>query len=234
MSINERRDRPPTVQVSAVTRDLARYKGTRRLPLRMSLSCDGVVVDLRGVARLADTRSNHQGRYGEAYFHVLATAAGVVANKVEYDIEGVDFFVSLPRAVRGVRFPKIEVQVKSESAPKRSADSTVWKYTGLDEPRFNNLAGAGFSTPRFLVLVTVPEEPSAYTQATAHALRLNHAAYWVSLEDRLEIPDPNPSRRVRVEIPTANLLTVESLLALFEWRPADVSTPTSSSKGRHD
>jgi Domain of unknown function (DUF4365) len=185
----------------------------------------------KGVAGLADTRSNHQGRYGEAYFHVLATAAGVVANKVEYDIEGVDFIVSLPLAVRGVRFPKIEVQVKSASAPKRSADGTMWKYEGLDEPRFNNLAGTGFSMPRFLVLVTVPKEPSAYTQATADALTLSHAAYWVSLEDRPEIPDPNASRRVRVEIPTANLLTVESLLALFEWRSAGVSMPELQLKG---
>ena len=95
----------------------------------------------RRVVRLADTKNNHQGRYGEAYFHVLATAAGAVATKVEYDMEGVDFFVGLPRELRGIRFPKIEVQVKSVSNLQPSSNGTVWRFRDLNEDQYNNLAG---------------------------------------------------------------------------------------------
>jgi hypothetical protein len=181
-----------------------------------------LVLILEGAVRLADTKNNHQGRYGEAYFHVLATAAGAVATKVEYDMEGVDFFVGLPREVRGIRFPKIEVQVKSVSNLQPSASGAVWRFRDLNEDQYNNLAGPDFRVPRLLVLITVPKTVSSYACADANALTLSHAAYWLSLEDQPMVADPSTKRHVIVDVPTANLLTVESLLSLFEPRPGDV------------
>jgi hypothetical protein len=107
---------------------------------------------------VAESWRNHQGRYGEAYFRTLVTAAGLIAlpQSGGDDIDGVDFVVKLPRRIRGLRSPRIEVQVKTTSSPQLSADETVWKFRGLDECQFNDLAGDDFHEPRFLVMIDVP------------------------------------------------------------------------------
>ena len=62
---------------------------------------------------------------------------------------------------------------------------------------------------------------------TPNALELRHVGYWCSLVAEPVIADPSTQRKVLVEIPVANLLTVESLLSLFEPRPGDVSMPAT-------
>lgn len=177
---------------------------------------------------MGESKRNHQGRYGEMYFNALATAAGALVSehKGGDDIEGVDFLVSLPREVRGIRYPMIQVQVKTASALKRSADGSVWKFRGLDEEQYNDLAGY-FQVLRFLVVLAVPKEPTDYAHVTSTALELRNVGYWLSLADRQRIGDASRERKVSVDIPVKNRLTVQSLLSMFEPRPGDVSMPTA-------
>jgi uncharacterized protein DUF4365 len=179
------------------------------------------------VSPLGEAERNHQGRYGEAYFHALATAAGTVAIRIAGadDIEGVDFIVKLPYKVRGTRYPKVEIQVKTASAPRLSADGSVWKFRGLDEVGFSDLAGEDFQVPRFLVMLAVPQDHGEYACVTGTALELRNVAYWLSLADRRPIVDPSRTRKVTVDIPVENRLTIQSLLAMFEPHPGDVSMP---------
>ena len=114
---------------------------------------------MRGaVSPVGEYQWNHQGRFGEAYFRALATAAGASVAQLSGgdDLVGIDFMLSLPREIRGLGYPKIEVQVKTASAPQMSADGTLWKFRGLDERQFNDLAGDRFQVPRYLVMLRVP------------------------------------------------------------------------------
>lgn len=177
---------------------------------------------------MGEAARNHQGRYGEAYFHALATAAGAVVLPMKGgdDIEGIDFIVSLPREVRGRRYPKIEVQVKTASAPRLAADGTAWKFRGLNERQYNDLTSWD-QLPRYLVMLVVPKEHGDYARVTHDALELRHVGYWLSLADHQPIVDPSTTRKVSVDIPVGNLLTVKSLLSLFELDPGDVSMPAA-------
>jgi hypothetical protein len=89
----------------------------------------------------------------------------------------------------------------------------------LTQRQFNRLAGSDFHVPRFLFIVIVPSDSAEYTLAGHDALLLSHAAYWVSLESREQIPENNPDKYVNVSIPKAHLLSVEALLTLFEPNP---------------
>lgn len=87
------------------------------------------------------------------------------------------------------------------------------------------MAGDDFHEPRFLVMIDVPKEPGKYAHVTTDGLELRHAGYWLSLADHQLIANPSKTRNVTVDIPVANLLTVQSLLFLFESRPGEVSVP---------
>lgn len=157
-------------------------------------------------------RYNHQGWYGECFIQVLASAAGLQAYKPIPDCTGVDLQMGLPSEIED-DFPRMEAQVKTWSTPKQR--NGCWQYGRLDEKRFNLLTGKR-TIPRFLFVVIVPPESGSYASVDPTALTLAHAAYWVSLADKAKIPDPSSKRHVMVSIPTTNLLTVESLIQLFD------------------
>ncbi len=157
-------------------------------------------------------QNNHQGWYGECFIQALAAAAGLQCSRLSPDCTGVDFDISGPREVRG-DFPCIKVQVKSWSTASDSDRS--WRYNRLTEKRFNALAGPR-RVPRFLFLVIVPPDITRFAQVDENVLRLSHAAYWVSLEDRPKIAEPACNRKVPVLVPRENLLTTDKLVALCE------------------
>lgn len=109
------------------------------------------------------------------------------------------------------RHPKIDVQVKSWSRPVRR--DGYWKYR-MRSRHFNELAGADFALPRFLVLVIVPEDCADYATTRHDGAELKHAAYWLSLRDRRPV-NGAPEAKVPVDVPVANLLTVDTLRTLM-------------------
>ncbi|MEU5850429.1 DUF4365 domain-containing protein [Saccharopolyspora shandongensis] len=155
---------------------------------------------------------NHQGWYGECFIRALGAAAGLQVSSMEPDCTGVDFDITAPREILG-DFPCIKVQVKSWSVP-RGTDA-AWSYPGLTQKRFNALAGPR-RIPRFLFIVVVPSDVTGYAHADEACLRLNHAAYWVSLASQQKIAEPQCRSKLTVSVPRTNLLTVDSLRKLCE------------------
>ncbi|WP_169951109.1 DUF4365 domain-containing protein, partial [Microbispora sp. H11081] len=140
---------------------------------------------------------NHQGWYGECFVQVLAAAAGLQANPLTPDCTGVDFYLCLPREIDG-DFPRMEVQVKTWSMQKKRNGHR--HHRGLTEKRFNALAGRR-RIPRYLFLVVVPDDTGAFAEVDEHALRLSHAAYWLSLENEQRFTTPECKRKVEVRVP---------------------------------
>lgn len=164
---------------------------------------------------------NHQGYFGECFVRVLTGAAGLIAGELDVDVTGVDFFINEPGTRGTVRYPKIEVQVKSWHAPR--GDSESWHYE-MKVPHFNDLAGDGFQVPRYLFLVIVPPDAPEYTQAEPQALHLRHCAYWASLA-KLRPIDERAQKKTTVRVPKQNVLTVQELQRLLGRVPAPRVAP---------
>jgi len=156
----------------------------------------------------------HQGKFGEDYVRVLASAAGLVVLKEDLDADGVDLgFRSTGRYGR-VYSPMIEAQVKTWSKP--SGRDGGLHYRGLDEFQFNQLAGPDFSVPRYLFLVCVPPSWSEYAAAGPEGILLRRLGYYLSLRAEPQIAEPDRRRSRPVVVPTANVLTAQALRRLTE------------------
>lgn len=169
------------------------------------------------------TTQQHQGLHGEGYIFAMACTAGLLTSRPILDIDGVDWLIGSPGPLGTARSPKIEVQVKTASRPV--ADGDCWRLR-LSTPHFNALAGPGFDLRRYLIMVTVPDELSQLAVCDADCMRLQHAAYWMTLaEQELFTDAPDTPATTTVRVPMRNLLTPESLRALVSGE-AELGEPT--------
>jgi hypothetical protein len=159
-------------------------------------------------------RNVHQGLHGEGFVYALACAGGFTTSKMNLDLDGVDWQIAHPGPRGTTRSPKIEVQVKT-SVALDVRDGVI--HHRLRVAHFNNLAGAGFQVPRFLTVVSVPDDVADYAICTADHMMLSTAAYWLSLADQEVRPtgDGSPESLV-VKVPQRNLLTVTALQHLLD------------------
>jgi hypothetical protein len=153
--------------------------------------------------------NSHQGKFGEDYVRVLASAAGLVVYKADIDRDGVDLILRWPDHA----FPTIDVQVKSWSRPRKSAGS--WRFDGLTEVQFNKLAGCNYLIPRYLFLVVVPDDPGQYSEISADGMLLRYQSFYLPMREEVPVETPSDTRRRAVHVPIGNILTVRSLLALM-------------------
>ncbi|MCO8277071.1 DUF4365 domain-containing protein [Actinoplanes sp. TRM 88003] len=156
----------------------------------------------------------HQGKFGEDYVRVLASAAGLVVTKEDIDADGVDLGLKSVAGRARTYSPTIEAQVKTWSTPSVSAG--YLNYRGLDEWQFNRLAGPNFSIRRYLFLITVPAESHLYASSLTDGVLLRHLGYYLSLETEQPIAAPDRSRKRAVRVPIANVLTAATLRRLTE------------------
>jgi hypothetical protein len=158
--------------------------------------------------KVLDAR-NHQGKFGEDYIRVLASATGLIVYGPDKDYDGVDFLLRWP----GRASPGIDVQVKSWSRPRKSGGT--WRFDGLNEVQFNKLAGSGYTVPRYLFIVVVPDDSRQYAEISAEGMLLRFQGYYLSLSEEILINNPNSARKRTVHVPIGNILTVGTLLTLM-------------------
>ena len=156
---------------------------------------------------------NHQGKFGQDYVRVLASAAGLLVYTPDLDYDGVDFLIRLPGRVGAAASPAIDVQVKSWSNQRKSGGA--WRFDGLTEVQFNKLAGEDFTVPRYLFLVIVPKNTRTYSEILTDGMLLRDKVFYVSLREEALIQEPSKERRRVVHVPLGNVLTVRTLLTLM-------------------
>ncbi|MGD0557880.1 MAG: DUF4365 domain-containing protein [Streptosporangiaceae bacterium] len=164
--------------------------------------------------------NNHQGKFGQDYIRVLASAAGLLVYTPDLDYDGVDLLLRWPGRVGPAASPAIDVQVKSWSNPRKS-DGT-WHFAGLNEQQFNKLAGSAYTVPRYLFLVIVPKSSDTYSEVRTDGMLLRHQGFYLSLRDETVIRDPSRQSHRPVKVPVGNVLTVGSLRGLMDARLAAV------------
>jgi Domain of unknown function (DUF4365) len=173
--------------------------------LLLVVSCEGFsVLDA----------NNHQGKFGQDYVRVLASAAGLLVYTPDLDYDGVDFLIRWPGKVGAAASPAIDVQIKSWSRPKNT--DGYLHFNGLNELQFNKLAGSDYTVPRYLFLVTVPPNKETYSEILTDGMLLRYQGYYLSLRDEAPIENPSKDRRRSVRVPLGNILTVRTLRALLQ------------------
>ena len=156
----------------------------------------------------------HQGKFGEDYVRVLASATGLLVLKDDLDVDGVDLGFRATGTYGRVSSPTIEAQIKTWCNP--SGPPGELSYPGLNETQFNKLAGTNFAVPRFLFLVCVPRDPASYASSLTDGLLLRHLGYFVSLRNESPIVEPDRRRHRTVHVPRTNVLTARTLRRLTE------------------
>jgi hypothetical protein len=160
----------------------------------------------------------HQGKFGEDYVRVLASAAGLIVFTYDLDADGVDLGFRATGRYGKAYSPAIEAQVKTWSKPSRSSGHL--DYRGLNEWQFNKLAGPDFTVPRFLFVICVPADNRSYAASMTDGVILRHLGYFVSLREENQIPQADRTRKRLVKVPTANVLTAAALRRLTETQSA--------------
>lgn len=187
---------------------LTAISASRKLPATASYIEGVCVLDAR----------QHQGKFGEDYVRVLASAAGLIVLKDDLDVDGIDLGFRATGRYGKVYSPTIEAQIKTWSTPAGPSGHLL--YRGLDESQFNKLAGADFAVPRFLFVICVPTEAQRYASSLTDGLMLRHLGYFVSLRSEERIVHPDRRRKRPVKVPTANVLTAATLRRLTETQSA--------------
>jgi hypothetical protein len=79
--------------------------------------------------------------------------------------------------------------------------------------RYDDLRSETIATPRILVVLFLPQDPTQWISQTDQALSLHKCAYWVSL--RGAAPSSNASAQT-VYLPQGQRFDIPSLTSLFE------------------
>jgi hypothetical protein len=158
------------------------------------------------------TRNHRQEAMSRAYVHAVAGRCGLGCSFREYDY-GIDLTLhDINR--RGRRYFKsgfkLDLQAKSATAENRNATHVLYD---LSAANYEDLSDPNVGCPRILVLLVLPADETSWTGQTEEHLLLRHCAYWLSL--RGLVPTSN-RRTVRVQVPRANLFSVESLQGLMD------------------
>lgn len=153
---------------------------------------------------LADT--DIEDALSEAYVWVVATHAGYVLSKKNFDRDGVDVTIEAGSHFR----PKIDVQLKA-TINLGSPKDGVFRYP-CPAKNYRNLV-ITTQTPRILVVLRLPGSKDEWISISHEELVIRYAAYWVNLKGHA--PTENDTS-ITIDVPEENRLTVESLQALME------------------
>lgn len=152
-------------------------------------------------------RWQHQGLFGETFIRALASAAGLIVTRVDLDVTGEDFTITGKGVLAGKRHPKIDMQIKSWSNPAERGRRLGLSSAGR---AFQRVGRCGLFVAAVSYCGNRTEGARPVCVAEPERLLLNHAAYWVSLQDKACI-DPAARTMVTVRVPKANLVTTEVL-----------------------
>jgi hypothetical protein len=153
---------------------------------------------------LADT--DIEDALSEAYVWVVATHAGYVISKKNFDRDGVDVTIEASGEAR----PKLDVQLKASINLTANSDGVI-KFP-CPKKNYDKLRIAT-QTPRILIVMKLPTDKGDWISLSEEELTVRHAAYWISLKG---LSETDNTTSVTIDIPAANKVTVQSLRDLME------------------
>lgn len=145
--------------------------------------------------------SAQQECFGDAFLLAVAAVAGCAVLRPRTDNDSVDWTLSC----RLSRRPKLDVQMKTWIHDGGTGDDIRYP---LKKKNYDDLVLGDLLTPRILVLVLLPDNPSEWLSSIPEQVVLRRCGYWTSLTGQ---PRSGNVSSVTVTVPRTNLLTVEAL-----------------------
>jgi len=163
------------------------------------------------------TKQDIESELSYAYLHALASKAGFVCESRprHIDNDGVDATVS---ALGTKLCAKSEIYTLSIDIQLKATKRQLTREQGfisykLKTKHFEKLKNTNIQSPRFLVVLQLPELERFWLECTPHSLLMRLTAYWLRLRNA---PDTLNRSNVTVKIPESNVLTVASLRKLMK------------------
>jgi Domain of unknown function (DUF4365) len=154
--------------------------------------------------------SAQKEQFSNAYLQSIASTAGFSLYKPMVDDDSVDWGIAAQIRTGIVIAPRLELQLKSTARTLQTADSIRYP---LKLKNYDDLRLDGFSIPRILVVLLLPEQSPNWLRQTDDETCLQVGAYWISLRG---LPTTTNSTTVTLQIPRANLFTSANLQAMME------------------
>jgi hypothetical protein len=155
---------------------------------------------------LGSAVTSHQDCFGDAFLLAVASVAGCAISNRRPDDDSIDWTLSCKLDRR----PKLDVQMKTTSTD--DGKGNFIRYP-LKRKNYDDLIIVDLTSPRVLVVVTLPDDPKAWLRMSAKHLVLCYCAYWVSLRGREPTENANT---VTVQIPRINLFKPDTLVAIMK------------------
>lgn len=141
-----------------------------------------------------------------AYVRAVAARAGYVTTDHDFDRDGTDLGIKAGGEMR----PALDIQLKATENlgdPKGEFFHFPLKSGNYDKLRIDT------QTPRILVVLDLPKDPSQWMTVTEESLVLRRRAFWLNLRGGDEKSNRST---VTVKIPRDNLFHVDSLHRLMQ------------------
>ena len=141
-----------------------------------------------------------------AYVHAVAALAGYTCGEPPGpDRDSVDIQVSAGGHMR----PKVDFQLKASIALTGDLDN--FNYP-LKMKNYNDLR-VPTQTPRALIVLDLPRDPSEWLKISVDEMIIKRAAYWCSLAG---LPEVTNATKKTIYIPRANVFDVDALKRMME------------------
>jgi hypothetical protein len=156
-------------------------------------------------------RSHRQEALSRAYIHAIAGSCGLSCSFRDFDY-GIDMTVHEIKERDSRYFEtgvRIDIQAKSCTAPL-AADAPI--VYDLEVRSYDILRESSETSPRILVLLTLPSDEQDWTAQDDDGLTLRKCAYWMSLWG---MPETSNVNTVRLKIPRTNVFSAPALRELI-------------------
>jgi hypothetical protein len=157
------------------------------------------------------TRNHRQEGLSRSYITAVAARCGM-GWSVPHPDYGIDLTLNDIASYGGwLGESGYKLDVQGKSATRAHVTATHVKHD-LERRTYDLLRQNALGTPRILVVLVLPQDEALWLAQTEQELTLRHCAYWVSLRGS---PPSTNRRSVRVEVPRANIFSVEALQNLM-------------------
>lgn len=149
-------------------------------------------------------------QFNVAYISALAAQVGINTSKPTVDDDSVDMIL-IGRGFQGRwRNPQIDLQLKCTSQDLIQGDTLRYPLT---KKNYDDLRGDNLLSPRYLVVLVVPDMHNDWIEHKENHMIMRHLCYWTSIKD---MPESDNTTSVTIEIPLVQRFNSDALLKLME------------------
>ena len=146
-----------------------------------------------------------------AFVKSIASVLGFNPSKLEVDDDSIDLYLSAKGYEQTkIRNPQLQLQLK---CTKKTPGNDGFLHFPLSIKNYNDLRGDNVLCPRYLIVITIPNDLNNWIHIDKDKLILYKCGYWLSLKNA---PDNSNEDSVTVKIPISNLLTVNQMKILMD------------------